>query len=92
MWISGIAWLGSCIKIINTPSFHVYTLGAVPVRNAYFGEGSGTILLDDVNCGGSESTLLNCTASQSTGNCSHSEDAGVRCAGMYVASPFIHIF
>ena len=48
---------------------------------AYFGQGSGPILLDNVTCTGSESTLANCThlGIGITRSCSHSEDAGVRC-------------
>eukprot|EP00798_Chlamydomonas_sp_ICE-L_P014556 gene14556-20597_t len=43
---------------------------------ATFGQGTGGIFMDDVDCRGSESYLLNCTYS-STNNCRHDEDAGV---------------
>jgi hypothetical protein len=46
---------------------------------AYFGQGIVPILLDDVSCTGSESQLLSCSYDSNTGDCSHSEDAGVRC-------------
>ena len=49
---------------------------------AAYGEGSGPILLDDVNCLGSESTIWQCTAQPvGTHNCAHGEDAGVSCGG-----------
>ena len=50
--------------------------------SAYFGEGSGPILLDNVTCTGSESTLANCghLGVGITTSCSHSEDAGVQCS------------
>ena len=50
---------------------------------AYFGQGSGTIWLDNVQCVGSESTVANCShlGLGITRSCSHSEDAGVRCYG-----------
>ena len=50
--------------------------------NAYFGVGTGTILLDDVGCTGSETNLTDCTRS-STVTCisGHAENAGVRCQG-----------
>ena len=50
--------------------------------NAYFGQGSGLILLDNVVCTGSEATLANCShlGVGVTRSCSHSKDAGVRCS------------
>ena len=57
--------------------------GAHPLTAAYFGEGSGPILLDDVSCYGLEKTLISCLTGSRIGqhNCSHGEDAGVRCPG-----------
>ena len=53
--------------------------------NGTFGEGQGYIYIKNVQCNGSESNLEDCPASEVGFNeCSHSEDAGVRCQGMYV--------
>ena len=50
---------------------------------ARFGQGSGSIWLDNVMCNGSEPTLASCghLGVGITRSCSHSEDAGVRCYG-----------
>uniref|UniRef100_A0A8B9Z203 Soluble scavenger receptor cysteine-rich domain-containing protein SSC5D n=1 Tax=Buteo japonicus TaxID=224669 RepID=A0A8B9Z203_9AVES len=50
--------------------------------SAHFGEGSGPIWLDDVNCTGSENALSKCeTTLWGVHNCRHGEDAGVVCLG-----------
>ena len=37
------------------------------------------IALDDVTCTTAQSRLINCTYDSNTGDCSHSDDAGVQC-------------
>ena len=50
--------------------------------SAYFGTGSGPIYLSNVECGGSEASLLSCISDPiGVHNCDHSQDAGVRCEG-----------
>ncbi|XP_071505117.1 scavenger receptor cysteine-rich domain-containing protein DMBT1-like isoform X1 [Diadema antillarum] len=48
--------------------------------NVFFGNGSGSIILDDVECLGSESRLVECSHQPwGSNNCDHSKDVGVRC-------------
>ena len=48
--------------------------------SAFYGRGSGSILMDDVDCTGNETNLGHCTYLGSTRhNCVHREDVGIIC-------------
>ncbi|XP_055290852.1 neurotrypsin isoform X2 [Moschus berezovskii] len=49
-------------------------------NQAYFGEGSGPVMLDEVRCTGNELSIEQCPKSSwGEHNCGHKEDAGVSC-------------
>ena len=50
--------------------------GAVPHAAAFFGRGTGSVILDDLVCNGDEDNLMECPR---LNNCNHDEDAGVTC-------------
>ena len=55
-------------------------IDAQALSGGSFGEGTGQIWLDNVECTGNEITLMNCRSnSTSDGYCTHAQDAGVRC-------------
>ena len=58
---------------------------AISVPNkAFFGQGSGKIWLDDVQCQGDENSILNCRHSPwGEHNCGHYEDASVICSSKH---------
>ena len=63
-----------CLYII----LYIFVADAIARGSAFFGQGTGPILLDDVACVGNESRLLDCQYT-SNHNCGHSEDVGVVC-------------
>ena len=63
-------------SLIHLPS------GATPLYNAFFGEGTGPIYLDDLLCRNTEDRLIDCPNGglNVIDFCNgHADDAGVRC-------------
>lgn len=54
---------------------------------AFYGQGEGNVWLDDMECVGNETSLIDCHHIEfGESNCGHSEDAGVQCSSKCPAS------
>ena len=54
---------------------------------ATYGQGTGDIVLDDLTCTGTETSLFACGhGGINTHNCGHSEDVGVSCLGKLLST------
>ena len=63
---------------------YLFLRGGVQFQSAHFGQGTGQIWLDNVQCSGSEANLGECpNAGWGIHNCQHSEDVGIACEGKY---------
>ena len=59
-------------------------VGVLSVSASLFGVGDGPIWLDDVDCSGSEDSILDCPHDGfGVHNCGHTEDIGIICGGCY---------
>ena len=56
-----------------------FLIASSAVSKAHFGQGSGPIVMDNVDCTGNEQSLIDCTHTTDH-NCHHFEDAGVVCS------------
>ena len=63
--------------------------GASALINAHFNSSSGPIYLDNVQCMGNESFLVNCSYDTNITDCTHTQDAGVRCQGTVVTYMYV---
>ena len=77
----GFLWDIDAARVVCRQLGFRYALKAY--RSAHYGQGTGPILLSQVECSGSESSLLSCEHN-GIGElyCAHSDDAGVRCGNI----------
>ena len=59
---------------------------ASQILTSGYSDGSGPIFLDQLDCSGSEESLLDCPSGRPVGlhQCDHTMDVGIRCQGTYV--------
>lgn len=71
----------SAIGCITSTKIVIFSIGSVFFLNAFFGQGTGQIVLDNVLCYGSEPRIYDCASANGLihSSCGHDDDAGVRC-------------
>ena len=80
IWYELLAVTSVSLSLLNSLSLTHTHKGAIAQSRATFGQGTGQIWLDNVNCAGTELQLVDCPDNGfGIHNCVHSEDAGVTC-------------
>ena len=67
------------LGVITTCIIHPTCTGTNYYSSAHFGQGTGPIFLDNMECLGTELRLLDCSYDSITTEDIHAEDVGVRC-------------
>ena len=100
MWLVDNSGILALVRVTNTivhtsqtlfssfffPPHDLIITDAIAFTNANFGQGYYPILLDDVACTVYESKLIDCPHDSHTADCTHSQDAGVRCVSRALQS------
>ena len=76
-----------CVNILY---YHCSVAGVIARKTAYYGQGAGSIRLDNVECSGTEQNLIDCPHITNH-NCAHSKDAGVDCPGIIICRLLISV-
>ena len=71
----------------------MYVGEAITVEAGYFGAGLGMVWLEQLQCVGNESQLVDCSRGNSNpySNCRHTDDVSVICPGVLILVPYVHI-
>ena len=93
MWFSvNSGCLCSVATAVVTYTCHISSTGAMPITQAAFGQGLGMIV-EDIRCNGTERRLIDCSIGDfPDGQCSHNEDAGVRCCKLMMTVAMAYIY
>ena len=105
MWLVDNSGILALVRVTNTvvhtsqalfeifffPIHDLIITDATAFTNANFGQGYYPILLDDVACTVYESKLIDCPHDSNTADCTHSQDAGVRCVSRELHS-FMYLY
>ena len=71
-------WDWNNAQVVCTELDLGYAVAAIP--GAFYGQGSGQIWLDNVDCISTESSIVHCSHNGwGSHNCNHGKDAGVQC-------------
>lgn len=71
------------------PHYHVPLCSdAKALSGAHFGKGLGSIVMEDVQCRGTEVGLYSCRHRIASQSCSHNNDAAVQCSGMDIFTSY----
>ena len=82
----------SCLCYHETlKPYQLYSIDAVAYSEANFGQGTGSIFIDNTDCVGDELRLTSCRYDNHTADCTHAEDAGLRCSGRRKPSRLINM-
>lgn len=70
------------MPLVLLPNFKCFSslffTDATAVSGAFYGQGSGNVLYSELQCFGSEESIVECQAN-SQPVCTHANDAGVQC-------------
>lgn len=70
----------SALRLYDNILIYLYLRSVRAYSSIHFGEGTGPILMDNIDCSGSERSLALCRfRGFGQENCDHSEDARVEC-------------
>ena len=89
LFLRVVKTLGTGLTLNNRLHVILFSYGAIVYPNTY-GSGSGPILIDDLNCDGSEQDISQCNSrTWGTSNCGHGQDLAIDCGSLFV---FLSVF